>query len=938
MRSFGCLGLRVGDRPRGPVDGPPIDPSQPPAQQPEGDDRGHEDGGGQEEVELEVGHLASSIRRLACLGQLLAAGLLAAPAAAATPLAYRVDAEAEGRFVRGRFVAEAAVAADERHLDLWLYPERLSEPPPALGERTGRWIFPGEVDLGGLILREVRVEGRAVAPTSLAAGTSGVVGDVLRVPLRPGGARRVTVEARFVLELPQRFGRLGRVGDRTSLAAPWYPLLLDDDGSPFAPAAHRVRFPGARLAGLSRDRVALRARYVPAWVGPAYPTRRRVLGVPVDFVRRAPPYRPPPATRSGDDGLVDVVEVDVAGLLFETIGEVLEGAQAFGVPLPPHLVVEEVPSRTELTGTAPGVVLVSDRLFQVFPLDEVRAFHHRALRRALFRRLVEAAGPADRPAEREWADDLRAVAILDADAARGRGQGPAPQELLRAFAFHPAVDQLLYAPQIAFEDAYFATLVERDPYRDDPARALRGWPRGRRLLERLRDAVDDEDVPALVGALTDGATPVRATLARFAPDLALGDLLDPPRVNYVLGERRSEPIEGGFRHVVEVRRDGDTRAEPVEVVVVDGDGERCVAVWDGPGPRGEASCQTGARWADVTLDPRRRRPQSPELADGHPRADDTTSLPFRPPILNGFVLNVFVTEGDFTGLLDFAVRRRFDLEHTLGVRLQRTRAFTGGRLRYAQGVGPKVHTNRRLASIQVGVGLDRLRGDFGDEGRGGWRTQLSVGAALNTVAFTLDPREGFWLAGSLSGGLTVRDPDQGDPEAERIGLTLRGQFRGGTAISFGLWNTLALIVGGGLTAGEALPSEVQGLGGAARLRGFESDEILGRGVLYAIAEHRYTLLRDLSLSVAHLVWLREVQVALFASTGVAFDTSGGTVGAADAGVGLRFHFEYGGVQPGVLSLDLGVPLTRQDDRIVVDGEVLGRRNPVGFYLAFDQFF
>jgi hypothetical protein len=90
--------------------------------------------------------------------------------------------------------------------------------------------------------------------------------------------------------------------------------------------------------------------------------------------------------------------------------------------------------------------------------------------------------------------------------------------------------------------------------------------------------------------------------------------------------------------------------------------------------------------------------------------------------------------------------------------------------------------------------------------------------------------------------------------------------------------------------------------------------------------------------VAHLVWLREVQVALFASTGVAFDTSGGTVGAADAGVGLRFHFEYGGVQPGVLSLDLGVPLTRQDDRIIVDGEVLGRRNPVGFYLAFDQFF
>src|SRR5690606_5609882 len=119
-------------------------------------------------------------------------------------------------------------------------------------------------------------------------------------------------------------------------------------------------------------------------------------------------------------------------------------------------------------------------------------FHRRALRRALFRHLASPLGAIDPPADRGWAADLRAVVLVDLDEARRHSGAQTPQELLGLFAFHPAVDQLLYAPQIAFEDAYFAAIEERDPFRDDPVRARAPLSSGRRILESARDALSEE--------------------------------------------------------------------------------------------------------------------------------------------------------------------------------------------------------------------------------------------------------------------------------------------------------------------------------------------------------------------------------------------------------------------------------------------------------------
>ncbi|MCA9605587.1 MAG: hypothetical protein KC619_08340 [Myxococcales bacterium] len=880
--------------------------------------------------------------------------LASSQARAATPEAYRVRASItrdEGR-VRGHLDATVRLAPGETEVRLWLYPDRLAVPPSTMDERSWRWIYPGEIDRGGITVDAITVDGapagsrREHAAVGAPRGRD-FAGSDLFVEVAPSDeARTVRLALDFEVVVPGRFGRMGRDDGRLALEAPWYPLVVGEGDAFEHDVPHELDVSlddGALAVGDARfarhARITRRGAYVPVLAAPAL--HDHVVEVEgVQIVLRSPTrmYVPPPPSVRGEEGMVDLSRVDVVAYVREVARQVVVSARAFGVPVPDRIVLMEMPSRTELCATAPGVVLFSDHLFQIFPLDQTLDFHRRALRRALFGYLAAPLAADDPPADRGWATDLRAVALVDLDEARRHHGAETPMELLSLLSFHPAVDQLLYAPQIAFEDAYFAVIEERDPYRDDPVRSRRPLSRGRRILESARDVMDEDALRRFVAMLVNGERSAREALAAAAP--ARADRLESwlaatgLAVNYRLGEIHSERDGDEWQHTIVVHRDGADRVEPVEVRVDDDQGHHVTEVWDGPGATHEIVVRTPGRLAGVTIDPRFRLPESPALADGHPRMDDATDLPWRPPILNGVLFNVLVSEGDFTGLLDFVLRRRYDLEHGIGLRAERTRAFTGGMLRYEHGIGDKAHTNRRIGRLSATLSFVRLHEFFGDADLGGWRTQLELLASVNTVRFALDPREGLWGAASVTGGVAVRDDGS-------LGWTFRGGARGGIAIPVSLVNTLVFVVGGGFTLGDALASELQGLGGSTRLRGFESGELLGRGVVYGVAEWRWSAFRDLAINLAHLIWVREIQLAAFAGVGAIFDRTEATtgrhddaLGAADVGGGVRIHYEYGGVQPGVLSLDLGVPLTR--GLIAQPGDPV--RNPVAFYVGFDQYF
>jgi hypothetical protein len=294
--------------------------------------------------------------------------------------------------------------------------------------------------------------------------------------------------------------------------------------------------------------------------------------------------------------------------------------------------------------------------------------------------------------------------------------------------------------------------------------------------------------------------------------------------------------------------------------------------------------------------------------------------------LQALWLSYSASEARLDGLVDFAMRRRYDLDRAIALRLETGPATTGGMLRYVRGFGPKRDTNNRIGVLVFGAEVERLRGAFADGTPTGWGGALLVSAGIDTRRYRLDWRHGVSFGGSVRFGGVAR-------EDGTLSGSVAGAVRGSLSFPLGLRNMVMLVAGGGVSLGAPLPAEQQALGGIAILRGFRSTELVGRARAYAVVEHRATLFADLAWDIGGFVWVRELQLAAFTGAGVLWnerDTSGrrgrDRVLAADAGGGLRVHFLYGGVQPGLVLVDVAVPLAG------------GLGSGPAFYVAFDQYF
>lgn len=906
--------------------------------------------------------LSNSARFIAFFGA-LAVAFPGAGAEAQLPAGYAVHARVDVE--SGTIDAAMHVAVDvpdgAREVTLWLYGDRLAVEPSALDEITGRWVYPGRRSLGAIDVREVTVDGvpaptrRSTQPVGERAGRD-VAGSDLHVSLPEGRARRVEIRLRYRFRVPRRFGRLGRVRDQLTAAAPWYPLVVAPDGAFEFAVPHRVRIEASRnvsiLAGTELAERVIEVNehgaYVPFVLAPSFSVRERpVDGRMLRYVTRRAVYDPPPRRRlserpradpalpfTGDAAeLRDLVRIDVVGHIAEVAEQACRTVDALHLETPvDRLLVVEIPSRTELAATAPGWVLASDRIYQVFPIAAAHAFHDDALRRAMFRRLltprIEALEP---PRDRGWASDLRGALLNDVDAARRAHQGSSPEQLVGWAGFHPAVDQLLYAPQIAFFDVYFGRRHEPDPFRDDPVRARFPLSRGRRLLEMIRDALGPQEFATFAKRLVELEAPVREVLAEVAPERAarLPMWLAAPAlpVNLRVGRATTTPRgDGTYVHRVEVVREGEDRVEPVEVEVLDRSGERTRGTWEGEGERGVVETTSQAPLRNARVDPEQRIDQSPDIAGQHPLADDALRHSFRPPLLRSFALAGSPTEGRLEGFIDFAIRRKYDIDNTFAFQASTFTRSTGGRISYARGLGSLRHTNARVGYIVPAVEFDRLRADFVEGGEGGWRTGLRLSAGVVTHRYAIDPREGRALVGSIFGAVVRSDRGEVTP-------SFTADVRGNITTPLGLWHSLVLVGGAAWTLGTTLPSEQPGLGGQFLLRGYETDELVGRGRLFSVVEYRATVLSDLAWNAVHVTWIRELQLAFFGGAGSVFDALTGedVLLAADVGTGLRLLFEWLGVQPGVFALDVAFPLTRS-------AEERARRPPFTLQASFDQYF
>ena len=155
-------------------------------------------------------------------------------------------------------------------------------------------------------------------------------------------------------------------------------------------------------------------------------------------------------------------------------------------------------------------------------------------------------------------------------------------------------------------------------------------------------------------------------------------------------------------------------------------------------------------------------------------------------------------------------------------------------------------------------------------------------------------------------------------------------------LPLGLRSALVLVGGASYVIGQPLATELTSLGGRFYLRGYDADELIGRGNVFGVAELRFTptIFSDLAINALHIAWLRQIQLAAFVGGGVLFsprDDERDQRFAAEVGGGVRIHFDYGGVQPGVLVFDVARPLVR-------DSEDRARRRPITAFVAFEQYY
>jgi hypothetical protein len=610
----------------------------------------------------------------------------------------------------------------------------------------------------------------------------------------------------------------------------------------------------------------------------------------------------------------------------------------------------------ELAAGVSGAVLLSDRAYELFPIEPFFRFQDLEVLRAVVTEVVRP-GLAELPlAEARWTAEAAAAGAVEiVDAAEDRAVRRA-EDILKYGAFLPVIDQMMFAPTMQFRDAYQATEEETDSLRDEVWRFPTDLPRGRRVWAKLRDRLGPERAAAVLRAILASGRPLEAASSSAAGDDLAGFrdtwLGAYPAVNLRLEGLESAPqSDGTWRIVVRLRRDGDVGAREFVTVRVElEDGTSRDVVWDSADPRGELVLEAPAPAEDVEIDPAARVVQDAALAENHPRADDVSSLPWRLPVLEKLRLSIDLTEIENTEVdIDFVMRRRYDLRHAFRTRFTRDVRGLGGSLHYIHGFGPPRDMNRPSWAA-VGY-LEAFRHDAAFAGSGESATTMDLGVLVNHDErwYDVNPADGWQALLALSGSFPLDDSGA---------WTVRTAGR-----AFWLWtpaigHTLAFYGGFGLTFGEPLEAQLEALGDRMLLAAFEPDEALGRAKLYAVAEYRHVFTWDIDLNLFHLAWLRGIQGVLFGGAGTSSrrESLAGLFEADrvffEAGYGLRLFLDYAGVQTGLVALDVAVPFVVEDGSPVLAEEVqpdradpsTWRRRPAlagvpfGMHLSFTQTF
>lgn len=874
----------------------------------------------------------------------------------------------------------------------------MAEEPRHLDEVTQANYVDGPFDRGGMTLQG--------SWGTEALQRTGARGDLL-VTL-PVGATHFTL--RYAIDVPHRYWPFGCVRRRCSLSGALAPLpSVPAEGGVYLPSGGRVVAPArwhvtAEFAtpadvppGTGPDRVARvpDQLIVAGGDGETTPYPSVFFGRrwhQVDETRRGVELRvlTPQARPSGqvpDDPALQL-RADVAGVVLRAGREIVELLGGLGrPPAAAPLLVIQGPLRAAIAEAHPGVVIVSDQAFALFPLERFRRFHEDAIARGIAHALVERdLRGSHTPSVDLWLSGAVSFAVMQLWRTTHRSRDEFAHDILSRLTFVPAVDRFLYTQQASFSTAYFRGVEDEMPLRNHPLWFAHALPTGRRIHEKLADTLGPHGLDEFYRRLlaSPSRDPVRVAESVWRRELQwfFAQWLGPyPAVDYAIADVDSRRDGDGWHHRIVVAKDSATPiVEPVQILVTERGGERHYLVWNGELGRANTELgdeptkgehvfelRTAAKLASVRIDPRNRTLQSarPPHDNVDPLFNDRRPASFR-FLYTGVGLAIAATEflsartvtarfNAITGFALFESSLRRDLRRTGHVQIARDRETdialgAGTNLWF----GRKVNRQRRRARVRLFETVALLNGRSLDP-RGGLRLVENIALVDDTRGFGWWPERGRSIGIALSARHTLRTSGERD---DRHDLVVDANW-------VHLWRIAKDHVIATSVLGEVINplvgrSEFRALsrvGGIGGLSGYAADEAFGRAVANAQVEYRHVFINDLRPNFAHLAWLRSIGGIAFAgaASSSSCDSLRGWFGPSSwygtVGYALTGYLSILGVTPQLVRIEVAAPLVRYRYEQCLGerlpdylAEVQGVANvdallpPVSFNFTFNQSF
>jgi hypothetical protein len=720
--------------------------------------------------------------------------------------------------------------------------------------------------------------------------------------LGKGDEARVTIE--FRTRLPNLLDTFGATGNLVVADGGWYPQPLAGDGCPAGAVSSQTHArlssaPGSfllvngkasagdgsvelDLPGNERVSAVLSRRQ---WVDRSWRIGQRAVhlySVPSDELANRVSRNPSP-----EDALVDAVTAVLAD-------SNQEGDQ----------VVVRLPLHWYPSAAAPGMVLVSDRLFELFPI--LRPLHERDLAYALFlEEELAAAARREPPVDARWVAEGLAWRRAEKFYQGRFRERREVKDWIRALNVFAIVDRFETSPRMPLVRPFFPVTATDDPLRIRMEGVCAGGPPGRLLFDKLEAKLRPERFAAALERYLSGHEPMRVALSGGDD---LGRFIETWRrpyaaVDYALADVELNPGgRSGARFTIE-RESREPRPDTVAVALEEAAGEETEFV-DLAGESTTVTRSTPAPVRALAIDPDRRTIET---------RLDNNRVPGRYQLmLDNADIEVSSTEFGVAGLL--VGRRRYDYQKDLGLAGFYTSRGYGFDAGFQLHGGPPIDANLYRHNLFAYYTLEQLDSSFQNKQAPDVRTR----GRLSGFGLRFNSYDAFWFQ-NPAGSHHLRLFFDGFDRA------LGGDFgyvQGGGSLAYTLALRPDTVVAGQVLNGYSAatgrgPVPNQGLfslGGFRSIRGIGAKEELGKDIFVVRAELRHMLPWRLDWNLEDMLIARRLQAKLFVDAGRVegssrrlYDPSGFAVGV---GGGLNLFYDFMGFFPTTFYLDVA---TRADE-------------------------